>query len=96
MAMGERPVLVEMPKVGKSLDRRTARDMFRRSLPLMRASFANEQICGTLKHVDRMVGEGHIYEALKAIRSLYPLERRALGGNDDNPDAKRPMAMGAR
>lgn len=73
-----------------------ARDMFRRSLPLMLASFADEQICGTLKHVDRMVGEGHIYEALKAIRSLYPLERRALGGNDDNPDAKRPMAVGAR
>ncbi|TGT59301.1 flagellar biosynthesis repressor FlbT, partial [bacterium M00.F.Ca.ET.159.01.1.1] len=46
--------------------------------------------------VDRMVGEDHIYEALKAIRSLYPLERRALGGNDDVPGAARPLAVGAR
>ena len=50
----------------------------------------------TLKQIDRMVGEDHIYEALKAIRSLYPLERRALGGNDDVPGAARPLAVGAR
>jgi len=73
-----------------------ARDMFRRSLPLLLASFDDEQICGELKQVDRMVGEGHIYEALKAIRSLYPLERRAIGGNDDVPGAPRPLAVGAR
>jgi flagellar protein FlbT len=73
-----------------------ARDMFRRSLPLLLASFDDEQIRGELKQVDRMVGEGHIYEALKAIRSLYPLERRALGGNDDVPGAPRPLAVGAR
>ncbi|QPC91087.1 flagellar biosynthesis repressor FlbT [Mesorhizobium sp. INR15] len=73
-----------------------ARDMFRRSLPLLLASFEDEQICGTLKQVDRMVGEDHIYEALKAIRSLYALERRALGGNDDIPGASRPLAVGAR
>ena len=73
-----------------------ARDMFRRSLPLLLASFEDEQICGGLKQIDRMVGEDHIYEALKAIRSLYPLERRALGGNDDVSGAQRPMAVGAR
>lgn len=73
---------------------RDARDMFRRSLPLMLASYDDQQICGTLKHIDRLVGEDRIYEALKAIRSLYPLERRALGGND-NPDALlRPLAVG--
>ena len=33
-----------------------ARDMFRRSLPLMLANFTDEQIRGTLKNVDRMVG----------------------------------------
>jgi flagellar biosynthesis repressor protein FlbT len=32
-----------------------------------------------------MVGEGHVFEALKAIRSLYALEREALGDNDDEP-----------
>ena len=72
-----------------------AYEMFRRSLPLMLASFDNEQIRGTLKHIDQMVAEGHVYEALKAIRSLYPLEQRALD-QDDRPDAapRRPMAVG--
>jgi len=73
-----------------------ARAMFRRSLPLLLASFEDEQINSALKQIDRMVGEDHIYEALKAIRALYPLERRALGGNDDVPGAKRPLAMGAQ
>ena len=73
-----------------------ARDMFRRSLPLLLASFEDTQICAALKQIDRMVGEDHIYDALKAIRALYPLERRALGGNDDVPGAARPLAMGAR
>lgn len=74
-----------------------AREMFRHSLPLLLASFHNERIRSTLKDVDRMVGEGHVYEALKAIRSLYPLERLALE-NDDNETqgAARPMAVGAR
>jgi flagellar protein FlbT len=62
-----------------------AYDMFRRSLPLMIASFSDPEISGTLKHIDRMVGEGHVYEALKAIRGLYPLESRVLGENDDMP-----------
>ena len=53
--------------------------MFRRSLPLLLASFDDQQICATLKQVDRLVGEGHVYEALKAIRALYPLEAQALG-----------------
>ncbi|MER8845038.1 MULTISPECIES: flagellar biosynthesis repressor FlbT [Mesorhizobium] len=72
-----------------------AREMFRRSLPLLIASFEDAEIGSALKQVDRMVGEDHIYEALKAIRSLYPLERRALGGNDDVSGAARPLAVGA-
>ena len=70
-----------------------AYEMFRNTLPLMLASFSEPEICGTLKHIDRMVGEGHVFEALKAIRSLYPLEVRALGENDDMPAASRPIAM---
>jgi flagellar protein FlbT len=74
-----------------------ARDMFRRSLPLMLASFKDEQIRHALKQVDRMVGEDNVYEALKAIRSLYALERRALLENDDDDMGEvRPMAVGAR
>jgi flagellar protein FlbT len=74
-----------------------ARAMFRRSLPLMLASFEDEQIRATLKHVDRLVGEDRVYEALKAIRSLYPLERIALGANRETIEEPiRPMAVGAR
>ena len=64
-------------------------EMFRRSLPLMIASFSDPEISGALKQIDRMVGEGHVYEALKAIRALYPLERQALGENDDVPLEQR-------
>jgi flagellar biosynthesis repressor protein FlbT len=62
-----------------------AYELFRKSLPLMLASFDDPEITSTLKHVDQMVGEGHVFEALKAIRSLYALEREALGDNDDEP-----------
>lgn len=55
-----------------------ARAMFRRSLPMLLASFSNEQILASLKNVDRLVGEGQVYDALKAIRGLYPLEAEAL------------------
>jgi len=69
--------------------------MFRRSLPLMLASFEDERIRAGLKQVDRMVGEDHVYEALKTIRSLYPLERIALNtGDHDEEGAPRPAAMG--
>lgn len=74
-----------------------AREMFRHSLPLMLASFNNERIRSTLKDVDRMVSEGHVYEALRAIRSLYPLEKLALDASENElQDAPRPLAMGAR
>ena len=70
--------------------------MFRRSLPLMLASFEDERICATLKQVDRMVGEDHVYEALKAIRSLYPLERIALEKESRRAEGTPlPVAVGA-
>ena len=69
-----------------------AYEMFRLSLPLMIASFSDPEITGTLKHIDRMVGEGHVYEALKAIRGLYPLESRVLGENDDLPAEERQVS----
>ncbi|SFO12442.1 flagellar protein FlbT [Mesorhizobium sp. NFR06] len=72
-----------------------ARDMFRRSLPMLIASFDNQDICKGLKQIDRMVGEDDIYEALKAIRALYPLERKALEDDDDIPETPRALAVGA-
>jgi flagellar protein FlbT len=74
-----------------------ARAMFRRSLPLMLASFEDEQIRGALKHIDRLVGEDRVYEALKAIRSLYPLERIALDTEyEAQQEPIRQVAVGAR
>ncbi|MBZ9842498.1 MULTISPECIES: flagellar biosynthesis repressor FlbT [unclassified Mesorhizobium] len=72
-----------------------AREMFRRSLPMLIASFDNQDICKSLKQIDRMVGEDEIYEALKAIRALYPLERRVLEDDDDISQTPRALAVGA-
>lgn len=55
-----------------------ALSMFRKSLPLLLASFTDEQIKAALKNIDRQVSEGHLFEALKAIRTLYRLEEAIL------------------
>jgi len=55
-----------------------AREMLRKSLPLLLASFSDEHVLSTLKHIDRLVSEGHVYDALKALRGLYPLEAEIL------------------
>ncbi len=72
-----------------------ARDMFRRSLPLLLATFDNAEILSSLTHVDRLVAEDHVYEALKTIRSLYPLEQRIIAGNDSQP-VERARAAGGK
>jgi flagellar protein FlbT len=55
-----------------------ARDMFRQSLPLLLRDFRNEHILSSLKYIDQLVGEGHVYDALKTIRGLYSLEDEIL------------------
>ena len=75
-----------------------ARAMFRKSLPLLLASFADEQIRAALKQIDRLVGEDHVYDALKAIRALYALEKHIIEQGqprgDERPDARQPLAAG--
>jgi flagellar protein FlbT len=73
-----------------------ARDMFRKSLPLLIASFEDPQISSALKQVDALVSEGSVFEALKTIRSLYGLEAKAMGYANDAAANVRPIAMGAR
>jgi flagellar protein FlbT len=73
-----------------------AREMFRRSLPLLLASFEDPQICASLKRVDALVSEGSVFEALMTIRSLYGLEARALGHTIDPLPTQRPIAVGER
>jgi flagellar protein FlbT len=65
-------------------DAADAREMLRRSLPLLLASFRDENMLSSLKHIDRLVGEGHVYEALKAIRALYVLEANILSDSIGN------------
>jgi len=55
-----------------------ARAMFRQSLPLLLQSFRNEHILSSLKYVDQLVSESHVYDALKTIRGLYSLEDQIL------------------
>ncbi len=71
--------------------------MFRRSLPLLLASFEDEHILSSLKNIDRLVGEGHVFEALKAIRALYPVEAEILGTGPSTARLKefQPLAEGA-
>jgi flagellar biosynthesis repressor protein FlbT len=70
-----------------------SRDMFRRSLTMLLASLSNERMRFALKSVDRLVGEGQTYEALKQIRALYPLEAAIMSAesatadeDDESPD----------
>jgi flagellar biosynthesis repressor protein FlbT len=62
-----------------------ARALLRRSIPLLLASFSDDTILNALKHIDQLVSEDHVYEALKAIRALYPREAEILarGGNSE-------------
>ena len=62
-----------------------AREMLRRSLPLLLACFSHEQILSSLKHIDRLVSEGHVFEALKALRGLFPLESHILAASETPP-----------
>jgi flagellar biosynthesis repressor protein FlbT len=65
-----------------------AREMFRWSLSSLLSSFRNEQVLATLKDIDRLVAEDHVYEALRTIRTLYRAEDEILG--DQLPAARVP------
>jgi flagellar protein FlbT len=72
--------------------------MFRRSLPLLLASFRDQQVKTALKDIDRLVSEGHVYEALKSIRALYPIESRILqeGPDIEAMTVERPQSRVAK
>jgi flagellar protein FlbT len=59
--------------------------LFRKTLPPLLEAFSDPHILSTLKHVDQLVGEDSAYEALKALRGLFELEKQIL-----NPGAERP------
>lgn len=55
-----------------------AREMLRKTLPLLLSCFSDEQMLASLKHIDQMVAEGHVYDALRSLRGLYTLEAKIL------------------
>ena len=74
-----------------------ALSMFRKTLPLLLANFTDERMKSALKDVDRQVGEGHVYEALKAIRALYPIEKSILEqGSEAHPVVHESRARPVR
>lgn len=54
------------------------RVVFERSLTLLNASFENEEVLDGLRNVGSLVASNRIYEALKSIRSLLPIEEAIL------------------
>jgi flagellar protein FlbT len=52
--------------------------MFRKSTAMLLGCFTNERIRAELKAIDETVSKGRPFDALKAIRSLYPIEDAIL------------------
>lgn len=69
--------------------------LFRQSLPMLLDAFSDERICAGLKNIDRLVGEGHVFDALKQIRGLYPLEARALADEAEERGDPLPILAAA-
>lgn len=76
-------------------DAKEAREMFRKSLPMLLATFDNDQILASLKHLDRLVAEDHIYDALKLIRGLFPIEAAILAEQRNLAPPLAPDALEA-
>lgn len=67
-------VILMSPKDGDN-----ARQLFRESLNTLLDTLENKTLLSELKVIDQLVGEERIYDALKAIRALYPIEAEILG-----------------
>lgn len=59
--------------------------MFRKSVIMLLSCFKNEEVLAELKRVDALVTQDRVFEALKAIRGLYPLEDRILNNHEMAP-----------
>jgi flagellar protein FlbT len=65
--------------------------MFRKSIIMLLASFQHDEILAELKRIDAVVVSGRPFDALKAIRSLYPLEEKILSAQEITPAAREHM-----
>ena len=59
--------------------------LFRKSVAMLLTCFHDDEILAELKRIDGMVASGRAFDALKAIRSLYPTEDRVLNNQEITP-----------
>lgn len=65
--------------------------MFRKSIIMLLASFHNEEVLAELKRIDAVVTSGRPFDALKAIRSLYPIEEKILSAQEITPAVREQI-----
>jgi len=59
--------------------------LFRKSIVMLLSCFRNEEVLAELKRIDGLVATGRAFDALKAIRGLYPIEDRILHNQEMAP-----------
>jgi flagellar biosynthesis repressor protein FlbT len=59
--------------------------MFKKSIAMLLATFHNDEILAELKRIDAVVTSGRPFDALKAIRALYPVEEKILMTQEMTP-----------
>ena len=59
--------------------------IFRKSVIMLLSCFRNEEVLAELKRIDGLVTQGRAFEALKAIRALYPIEDKILNNHEITP-----------
>jgi flagellar protein FlbT len=59
--------------------------MFKKSITMLLTVFENQEILAELKRIDAMVSSGRAFDALKAIRGLYPVEDSILNTAEMTP-----------
>jgi flagellar protein FlbT len=58
----------------------TTRSLFRDLFVSTLESFSNEAVRGELREVAELVGSDRVFEAMKVIRGLFPIEEAILSG----------------
>ncbi|MFN4272554.1 MAG: flagellar biosynthesis repressor FlbT [Aliihoeflea sp.] len=72
-------------------DTASARELFRNSLPMVLACFDDQRLLSALKHVDQLVAEGQVFEALKLLRNFFDLETEVLSRLTQSEDQIDPI-----
>ncbi|MEP0944767.1 MAG: flagellar biosynthesis repressor FlbT [Rhizobiaceae bacterium] len=61
-------------------DTTAARRMFKEQLEQLLLTFEESTVRDSLVAVERLVADGRFHEAMKSLKSLYPIEQRLLNG----------------